>query len=91
MYHHEKYDGTGYPKGLKGSEIPLIGRIISIADAFDAMTSNRSYRNMLSRSKVIDEFEKGKGTQFDPQMVEVLFYLLQTGKIGFGEENKGNE
>ena len=67
-YHHERYDGGGYIKGLKGEEIPLVARIIGIADAFDAMTSNRAYRNKLDKSFVIDELRKCSGSQFDPKL-----------------------
>lgn len=71
-YHHERYDGTGYPNGLKGEEIPLEGRIIGLADAFDAMNSDRVYRKHLSPRTIHKELEKGSGTQFDPQLVEAF-------------------
>lgn len=70
--HHEKWDGSGYPKGLKGEEIPLQARIITVADAYDAMTSERSYRKSLSKEKVIEELEKCSGTQFDPQIIDIF-------------------
>lgn len=76
MYHHEKYDGTGYCKGLKGEDIPLDARIIGIADAFDAMTANRVYRKKLDINKVIDELKRCSGTQFDPKLVEILLSLI---------------
>jgi diguanylate cyclase (GGDEF)-like protein/PAS domain S-box-containing protein len=72
LAHHERWDGTGYPKGLKGSQIPLQSRIISIADAFDAMTSERSYRRALSEEVAIEEMLKTSGTQFDPELVKVF-------------------
>ena len=70
--HHERYDGKGYPQGLKGDEIPEIARIIGVADAYDAMTSNRSYRNAMSQEKVRSEIEKGKGSQFDPVFADIM-------------------
>jgi len=79
MYHHERYDGTGYPFGLKGEEIPLCARIVGIADAYDAMTSNRVYRAKLSDEMVIAEFEKFKGTQFDPELTELFLGMLRNG------------
>lgn len=71
-YHHERYDGRGYPEGLKGEEIPEIARIIAVADTYDAMTSNRSYRKAMTQEKVRGEIEKGKGTQFDPQFADKM-------------------
>ena len=80
-YHHERYDGKGYPKGLKGEEIPLYARIIGVADAFDAMTANRVYRKQMDFGYVLNELEKGRGTQFDPQFVDVLLKLIREGTI----------
>ena len=74
--HHERYDGRGYPNGLRGKDIPLEARIIAVADAYDAMTSTRSYRAALSQDHVRSEIEKGKGTQFDPQMAELMLRLI---------------
>lgn len=79
LYHHERYDGKGYPYGLKGEEIPLCARIIGIADTYDAMTSNRIYRAKLSDQRVIEEFEKGIGTQFDPELAELFLSMLREG------------
>ena len=70
--HHERWDGTGYPSGLKGDSISLEGRILALADAFDAMTSKRPYREPLSTKKAIQELKNGAGTQFDPKLVEVF-------------------
>ncbi len=81
LYHHERYDGRGYPQGLKGEEIPINARIIGVADAFDAMTANRVYRKQMDFGYVLGELEKGKGSQFDPQMVDVLLKLINEGKI----------
>ena len=72
LYHHEHVDGTGYPEGLTGDEIPLIGKIISLADAFDAMTSKRVYREAMSIKRALAEIEKALGTQFDPEVGEVF-------------------
>jgi len=75
-WHHERYDGKGYPDGLKGEEIPEMARIIGVADAYDAMTSNRSYRDMLPQSVVRGEIERGKGTQFDPLFADKMLELI---------------
>ena len=75
-YHHERYDGKGYPEGLKGNDIPEIARIISVADAYDAMTSNRSYRNAIPQQLVREEIVKGEGTQFDPEFAKVMQRLI---------------
>ena len=81
LYHHERYDGKGYVNGLKGEEIPLNARIIGIADAFDAMTANRVYRKKLDLDFVLEELRKGRGTQFDPQLVDIMLGLLEDGTI----------
>ena len=75
-WHHERYDGTGYPDGLAGKNILEEARIIAVADAYDAMTSRRSYRDVLSRDKVISEIEKGKWTQFDPEFAEIMLQMI---------------
>ncbi len=75
-WHHERYDGRGYPEGLKGDSIPEEARIIAIADAYDAMTSNRSYRRSLAKEKVRGEIEKGKGTQFDPVYADIMLKMI---------------
>ncbi|MBR6307495.1 MAG: HD domain-containing protein [Lachnospiraceae bacterium] len=80
-YHHERYDGKGYPDGLKGAEIPLFGRIISVADAFDAMTSNRVYRNHMDTDYVMNEMKRGRGTQFDPEALDAFLRLVDKGVI----------
>ena len=76
-HHHEKFDGNGYPGKLKGEEIPYLARIAAIADSFDAMTSRRTYRDSLPLETVISEFEKCKGTQFDPNLTDVFLDLLK--------------
>lgn len=78
-YHHERYDGKGYMEGLKGEEIPLCARIVSIADAYDAMTSDRAYRKALPKDVVRGEIEKGRGTQFDPQLVDIMLGIMDDG------------
>lgn len=72
LCHHEKWNGTGYPRGLKGEEIPLISRIIAIADAYEAMTSNRTYRKAISSEEALHEIERYSGIQFDPSLVKKL-------------------
>ncbi|MBP3953363.1 HD-GYP domain-containing protein [Bacillus suaedae] len=72
LYHHERYDGKGYPKGLKGNEIPLVARIVAVADTFDAMISKRVYRNEFDLNHTLEEISKNKGTQFDPEIVDVF-------------------
>lgn len=81
LYHHERYDGKGYVNGLKGEEIPLNARIIGIADAFDAMTANRVYRKKLDLDYVLEELQKGRGTQFDPNLVDIMLGLIADGTI----------
>lgn len=81
LYHHERYDGKGYVHGLKGEEIPLNARIIGIADAFDAMTANRVYRKKLDFDFVLGELKKGRGTQFDPKLVDIMLSLIEEGVI----------
>lgn len=75
-WHHEKYDGTGYPDGLKGEEIPLMARIIAVADAYDAMASRRSYRDVLPQQVVRNELEMGKGKQFDPYYADIMIAMI---------------
>jgi len=77
MHHHEKIDGTGYPMGFAGDEIPEFARVIAVADAFDSMTSTRSYRAARRMSEAIDELRKGAGTQFDPALVEAFIAALR--------------
>lgn len=79
--HHERYDGKGYPRGLKGEAIPLIGRIICVADAFDAMNSKRCYRDKLNSDVIIDELRKNRGIQFDPEITDLILSLIESGAI----------
>ncbi len=75
--HHERYNGTGYPDGLKGEEIPLLARILCVADSYDAMTSDRPYRLSVGHAFAIDEFNRCKGEHFDPKVVDALFKVLE--------------
>ncbi|MDY6787252.1 MAG: GAF domain-containing protein [candidate division WOR-3 bacterium] len=77
LYHHERIDGRGYPAGLKGNEIPLTARIIAVADAYDAMTTNRPYRNSLSVEEAKRRLSESSGTQFDPRIVEIMLLILE--------------
>ena len=93
-FHHERYDGTGYPDGLKGNDIPLYGRIIAIADAFDAMTANRVYRDRQPMEYVMDQFRKGRGKQFDPILLDIFVNIINRGDIDIDtlyNDNKKHE
>lgn len=79
LYHHERYDGTGYPARLEGWDIPIGARIIAAVDAFDAMRSERPYRRALSARNALEELIVGKGAQFDPEVVDVLLKVLKFG------------
>lgn len=76
-HHHEKFDGTGYPSRLAGNDIPYLARIAAVADSFDAMASRRAYRNSLPLDVIIDEFERCKGSQFDPEIADVFLDILR--------------
>ncbi|MBR5088572.1 MAG: HD-GYP domain-containing protein [Ruminiclostridium sp.] len=79
-WHHEFYDGSGYPDGKKGDEIPLLVRIIAVADSYDAMTSSRSYRKYLPQEVARGEIEKGIGTQFDPDAAKCMIEIIDSDK-----------
>jgi len=81
LYHHEKYDGTGYPFGIKGEDIPIEGRIIAIADAFDAMISHRPYKKALPIKEAINEIKKCKGSHFDPIIADIFIELYNEGSL----------
>ena len=81
LYHHERYDGKGYPTGLSGEDIPLKARIIDVADAFDAMNSKRVYRDSLSKEKILAELKENRGTQFDPHILDVFLDLYVNNKL----------
>ncbi len=86
-WHHERYDGTGYPDGLSGESIPEEARIIAVADAYDAMTSRRSYRGIIPQNIVRSEIEKGIGTQFDPKFARIMLNLIDEDKDYTMKEN----
>lgn len=77
LSHHERYDGKGYPNGIKGKEIPLLGRILAVCDSFDAMVSRRAYKERLSVEYAIGELERGKGTQFDPDVAQAFIEMVK--------------
>ncbi len=79
LYHHERYDGKGYPKGLKGTDIPLCARIICVADAYDAMNSDRCYRPRMPREKIVKELDDNAGKQFDPDVVAHMLSMIREG------------
>ncbi|NLG05849.1 MAG: response regulator [Clostridia bacterium] len=85
LYHHERYDGRGYMQGLVGEDIPIVARIVGIADAYDAMTSDRAYRKKLPMDVVRAEIEKGRNTQFDGELVDIMLSIIDDG-IDFPDE-----
>lgn len=89
-YHHERYDGRGYPEGLSGTEIPYLARITSVVDAYDAMASDRAYRKKLPRKQIIKNIEEGSGTQFDPFIAEVFLEILKKEKDLLDEDFSGD-
>jgi HD-GYP domain-containing protein (c-di-GMP phosphodiesterase class II) len=94
LHHHERYDGTGYPYGLKGLAIPLESRILAVADAFDAMTSERPYRDVLNMRDALEELYSNAGSQFDPRVVEAFLMVLddisrETEVVTFSQKRFG--
>jgi diguanylate cyclase (GGDEF)-like protein/putative nucleotidyltransferase with HDIG domain len=83
--HHERWNGRGYPRGIAGTEIPLSARCLAVADSFDAMTTNRPYRNAMSLDYAIDQLEKGCGKEFDPELSTLFVQLVQAGEIRLNE------
>jgi HD-GYP domain-containing protein (c-di-GMP phosphodiesterase class II) len=81
LYHHERWDGAGYPSGKAGEEIPLEARVLAVADAFDAMTSDRPYRRALTHEEALAEVERCAGTQFDPQIASVFLELFAVAEL----------
>ena len=81
LYHHERWDGTGYPSGKAGEEIPLEARVLAIADAFDAMTSDRPYRRALTHEEALAEVERCAGTQFDPELARIFLELFVQAEL----------
>lgn len=88
LYHHERIDGEGYPFGKEGKDIPLFAKILAIADAYDAMTSDRPYRGALTKQESIDELEKNKGKQFDIEICDIFINAMKEEQMGFKEEEK---
>ena len=82
MHHHERWDGKGYPQGLAGADIPLLSRIICVADAFEAMTSMREYQVRRSASSAIEELQRCAGKQFDPEVVEAFVAAFSHSDVG---------
>jgi putative nucleotidyltransferase with HDIG domain len=82
LHHHENFDGSGYPSGLKGNDIPILARIIRVADSYDAMVSHRPYKKTLAASEAVEEIVSNSGTQFDPQVANVFLEIIRedTGK-----------
>jgi diguanylate cyclase (GGDEF)-like protein/putative nucleotidyltransferase with HDIG domain len=94
LYHHERWDGSGYPEGLKAEEIPIEARILAIADSFEAMTSARPYRPALSLEEVVTELREGAGLQFDPKLVEVFIGIVEAGLpegVKIGQDASGEQ
>jgi putative nucleotidyltransferase with HDIG domain len=81
LYHHERWDGSGYPSGKAGEEIPLEARVLAVADAFDAMTSDRPYRRALSREEALAEVERCAGTQFDPKIARAFLEVFAEAEL----------
>ena len=81
LYHHERYDGTGYPQGLKCDDIPLIARIICVADSYDAMSSFRCYRDALSKEEIMNELDVCAGKQFDPEIAAIMLDLIMSDAV----------
>lgn len=77
LSHHEHWDGSGYPQGLKGKEIPLLARITAIADAYEVMSTGRAYKKTMVESEVVAELKRCAGSQFDPELIEIFLPLLE--------------
>jgi len=88
LHHHERYDGNGYPKGLKGEDIPLEARILGVADAFAAMTADRPYSEALPLEEALEEIRRGAGTQFDPYLVVVFLSIVKNHPVATKTEEK---
>ncbi|MEN2984977.1 MAG: diguanylate cyclase [Dictyoglomaceae bacterium] len=81
LYHHERYDGKGYPQNLQGEDIPLFARILTLADAYSAMKSDRPYRKALTKRQIIKEIQKNAGKQFDPELAKIFINLIEKGEV----------
>ena len=88
LYHHERFDGSGYPTGKKGRDIPISARIISVADAYDSMSSNRVYRSRLSKERVLNELKENRGSQFDPDIVDAFLEVLEEQERVSGDKKE---
>lgn len=86
LSHHERWDGSGYPSGLNGEQIPLLARIVSIVDAYDAMTSTRPYRRAMDSNQAIRELKRSSGSQFDPELVKPFAELMSGNALGAAGE-----
>jgi HD-GYP domain-containing protein (c-di-GMP phosphodiesterase class II) len=86
-HHHERFDGSGYPDGLRAEEIPLAARIFAVADSFDAMTSDRPYRGAMRVDRALAEIDGGAGTQFDPEVVRVFVRMIEAGPSTASDED----
>jgi HD-GYP domain-containing protein (c-di-GMP phosphodiesterase class II) len=82
LFHHERWDGHGYPTRRAGRNIPVQGRVLAVVDAFDAMTSERPYRSALSLDEALAEVERCSGTQFDPEIVDAFLQMIESGEAG---------
>jgi HD-GYP domain-containing protein (c-di-GMP phosphodiesterase class II) len=89
LHHHERFDGTGYPRGLAGEAIPLGARVIAVADTFDAMTSSRAYRDARETQVAISELIRCRKTQFDPEVVDKFLELHEASDFNAGRESEG--
>lgn len=90
MYHHERFDGAGYPTGLSGENIPLCARIICVADSYDAMASDRCYRKRLPKEVIVSEFKRCAGTQFDPELIPFILDMIEDGTADSIEKEDNN-
>lgn len=90
-HHHERYDGKGYPDGLKGTDIPLYARIVAIADGYDVMNTNHACRNSLPEASIIREFRENSGTQFDPELTEIFLMLLEEHRLDINSDHLHQE
>jgi HD-GYP domain-containing protein (c-di-GMP phosphodiesterase class II) len=90
-HHHERFDGKGYPDNLKGEEIPMLARIISVADSYDAIVSARAYRPARTRNFALDEVRQGAGAQFDPQVAQTMLELAVEGFLPEMEINRNGD
>jgi HD-GYP domain-containing protein (c-di-GMP phosphodiesterase class II) len=86
LHHHERWDGNGYPSGLKGQEIPVIARIITLADSFDTMIQGRRYKKPMKYQDVIDELIRCSGKQFDPEVVEIFLKIIEEDYLNINEK-----